>query len=115
MFYYIFAKTDKGNFRELNEDSILVNREVVCSGTEEACVAAPFITAVCDGVGGENSGELASQMCLGHLAMFDYSSNADLKKELMNIHNKIKKQGVRREGAANMQTTLCALAVDEKG
>ena len=115
MFYYIFAKTDKGNFRELNEDSILVNREVVCSGTEEACVAAPFITAVCDGVGGENSGELASQLCLGHLAMFDYSSNADLKKELMNIHNKIKKQGVRREGAANMQTTLCALAVDEKG
>ncbi|MBR1563231.1 MAG: serine/threonine-protein phosphatase [Ruminococcus sp.] len=115
MYYYIYAMTDKGNYREINEDCVLVDHEVKSSGSRDACVSAPFITAVCDGVGGENAGELASKLCLAHLAALDYSSSVDLKKTVTNIHNKIKRQGVRTEGSANMQTTLCALAVDEQG
>lgn len=37
-----------------------------------------------------------------------------MKRTLIDVHNKIKKQGVRAENAANMQTTLCCLAVDEE-
>ena len=115
MFYYIFGITDKGNFRDLNEDSILIDHVVLDHGSYEACVSAPFITAVCDGVGGENAGELASHLCLGHLAVMDYNSTVDIRRRIMTIHNKIKKQGVRTEGSANMQTTLCALTVNEYG
>lgn len=115
MFYYIFGITDKGNFRELNEDSILIDHVVLDHGSYEACVSAPFITAVCDGVGGENAGELASRLCLGYLSAVDYNSTVDIRHRIMTIHNKIKKHGVRTEGSANMQTTLCALTVDEHG
>lgn len=50
----------QGNYREQNEDCILIDHEVINSGSYESTVAAPFIAAVCDGVGGENAGEVAS-------------------------------------------------------
>ena len=112
--YYIFGITDKGNYREQNEDCILIDHEVINSGSYESTVAAPFIAAVCDGVGGENAGEVASELCLRHLSILEYNSGVDMKRTLINVHNKIKKQGVRAENAANMQTTLCCLAVDEE-
>lgn len=115
MFYYIYGATDKGNYREQNEDCILIDHEVINSGSYESTVAAPFIAAVCDGVGGENAGEVASELCLRHLSILEYGSAVDMKKALLDVHGKIKKQGVRAENAANMQTTLCCLAVDEEG
>ena len=115
MNYYIYGYTDTGNFRNHNEDSILIDHEVLDRGGYEASVSAPFITAVCDGVGGENAGELAAKLCLQHLSILDYTSNCDLEKTILNIHNKIKKSGVTAENAANMQTTLCGLAIDENG
>ena len=109
MYYYIYGITDKGNYREQNEDCILIDHEVINSGSYESTVAAPFIAAVCDGVGGENAGEVASELCLRHLSILEYNSGVDMKRTLIDVHNKIKKQGVRAENAANMQTTLCAL------
>ena len=113
MNYYIYGFTDKGNFRSHNEDSILIDHDVAQEGSLEASVSAPFLSAVCDGVGGEQAGELASKLCLQHLAILDYDSSVDLRSELLNIHNKIKKRGISDFGSVNMQTTLCCLAVDE--
>lgn len=115
MNYYIYGYTDTGGYRENNEDAVLIDHEVVTSGGREAAVSAPFICAVCDGVGGENAGELAARLCLQHLAVLDYSSSVDMKQKLMMVHGKIKRKGVNEENAVNMQTTLCALAVDENG
>ncbi len=115
MNYYLYGYTDKGSYREHNEDAMLIDREVVIDGFYEATCQAPFITAVCDGVGGENAGELASRVCLKHLSLVDYAANVDMKKELLKIHGKIKRKSTFEENAANMQTTLCALAVDEEG
>lgn len=113
MNYYIYGYTDKGNYREHNEDSILVNHDVSQGGKLESTVAAPFLSAVCDGVGGEQAGEIASKLCLQHLAILDYDSTVDLKSTLMNIHESIKKRGLAHAESENMQTTLCCLAVDE--
>ena len=33
MYYYIFGITDKGNYREQNEDCILIDHEVINSGS----------------------------------------------------------------------------------
>lgn len=115
MNYYIYGFTDKGNYRSNNEDSMLIYREVIQSGGCEATVSAPFLTAICDGVGGEQAGEIASRLCLQHLSILDYSSKTNLDETLLNIHNKIKKCGISDAGAVNMQTTLCCLAVDENG
>lgn len=115
MKYYVFGYTDTGGFREHNEDALLINREVITEGTYEATCTAPFIAAVCDGVGGENAGELAAKVCLQHLSIVDYSEAADMKRTLLNIHGKIKRKSVYTDNAQNMQTTLCALGVDEHG
>ena len=114
MNYYIYGCSETGA-RSHNEDSILIDHEVIHDGSFESTVAAPFITAVCDGVGGENAGEIASELCLRHLSILDYNSKVNMSKSIMEIHNKIKKKGISAENAANMQTTLCALAVDEEG
>ena len=114
MKYYIYGYTDTGG-REKNEDAVLVGKEVVTKGFCEAVSDAPFITGVCDGVGGEKAGELASRTCLRLLSEVEYTAACDLKKVLLDIHGKIRKKSSRERWVENMQTTLCAFAVDEEG
>ncbi len=115
MKYYVYGFTDKGNFRNHNEDAMLINHEVIRCGGAEAVISAPFLSAVCDGVGGEHKGEIASKLCLQYLSLLNYNSSTDLSFELMTIHNNIKKYGITHDDSVNMQTTLCCLAVDESG
>ncbi|EXM41054.1 hypothetical protein RASY3_03280 [Ruminococcus albus SY3] len=115
MRYYIYGYTDTGSVKKNNGDAVLVNNEVINEGFREAVLDAPFITAVCDGVGEENAGEIAAGLCLKELALVDYTSKTDIKQSLMAIHGKIKKHSTQEKYLANMQTTLCAFAVDEDG
>ncbi len=115
MNYYIYGYTDKGNYRAKNEDCMLINRETVAEGGFGSVCIAPFLTAVCDGVGGEQAGEIASDLCIRYLSVTDYDSTVDLDQRILQIHNKIVKHGIQQPGSVNMQTTLCCLAVDENG
>ena len=115
MRYYIYGYTDTGSVKKNNEDAVLVNNEVINDGFREAVLDAPFITAVCDGMGEENAGGIAAGLCLKELASVSYTSKTDLKQSLMAIHGKIKKRSTQDKASANMQTTLCAFAVDEDG
>ena len=115
MNYYIYGLTSKGNVRENNEDRILIYKDVVSDGSCCTTLSAPFIAAVCDGVGGENAGEVAAQLCLEQLSDIVYHADVDLKREVLNIHHDIKRKGIGESLSVNMQTTLCALAVDENG
>lgn len=115
MNYYIYGFTDKGNYHSHNEDCMLINRETVINGGFESVCISPFLTAVCDGVGGEQAGEIASELCVRYLSVTNYDSSVDLDKHIMSIHNKIKKHGIQSADSINMQTTLCCLAVDEAG
>lgn len=115
MKYYVFGYTDTGGFRDHNEDALLLNRKILTESSAEATVEAPFIAAVCDGVGGENMGDLAAKICLENLSTLQYSEATDMKRTLLNIHGKIKRKSVIIDKAKNMQTTLCCLGVDEHG
>lgn len=94
---------------------MLINRETVSKGGFESVCIAPFLAAVCDGVGGEQAGEVASDLCVRYLSVADYDSSVDLDSQILSIHNKIKKHGISSPESVNMQTTLCCLAVDETG
>ncbi|MGN1133259.1 MAG: PP2C family protein-serine/threonine phosphatase [Oscillospiraceae bacterium] len=113
MNFYVYGCTGKGNIRDHNEDAILVNHDVIQDGALEANISIPFLTAVCDGVGGEKAGEVASQLCLKYLAVSDFNSTTNINEMVLNIHNNIIKHGSANPDTVNMQTTLCCLAVDE--
>ena len=112
--YYLCGITDKGIVSH-NEDCMLLDKSVRHEGAMHMAVAAPFLAAVCDGVSGENAGELASQTCLKLLSAVRYSSKTDLCETVLTIHEGIAAQGERHRSTENMQTTLCGIAVDEFG
>ncbi|MDE6088202.1 MAG: SpoIIE family protein phosphatase [Oscillospiraceae bacterium] len=110
--YYCCAITDKG-IRSHNEDALLIHRTVLTEGVTEQKLSSPFLIAVADGVAGEQSGEIASSKCLEMLKQVSFSSHVNMERKLSNIHTSLAKIGAKREHTRNMQTTLCAIGVDE--
>lgn len=113
--YYCCGITDKGPYRDNNEDAYLINKYVPSLTSREEELYPPFIAAVADGVGGEASGEIASGMALRLLSSVSPSKSGAFHKKIISIHRRIRRYGMTHPKAANMQTTLCALAVDENG
>ncbi|MBQ8568108.1 MAG: serine/threonine-protein phosphatase [Oscillospiraceae bacterium] len=113
--YYCCGITDTGCVREHNEDAFMINRTVMSDNNLESSLKGPFIVAVADGVAGEADGDVASKMALKMLSDIRPTRRTDFKKKIMDIHRKLRKYGEKHRRSSNMQTTLCALAVDEKG
>ena len=110
--YYLCGITEKG-LPPHNEDALMLHHSVTAEGALRMAVRAPFLAAVCDGVSGEHAGELASQSCLEALSAVKYTRRTDLRRRILTIHAQIAEQSRRRADTANMQTTLCGIAVDE--
>ncbi len=110
--YYCCAITEKG-IRDHNEDAFLIHHTVVTEGVTECLVSAPFMAAVADGVSGEQCGELASSMSLEMLKKVQFSSETDLESKLTEIHRALTDYSIQQSETANMQTTLCGIAIDE--
>lgn len=111
--YYCCGITDKG-VRQNNEDAYLINKIVPDKAQMESDIRPPFITAVADGVGGEAAGEVASHLALELLSSVRFGKRVSLRSKIMTIHTKLRRFGLTHGGTLNMQTTLCALAVDEE-
>lgn len=112
--FYCCGITDTGRVRDHNEDAFLINRLVMSSAELESNVRAPMVAAVADGVGGEASGEVASRLALQLLSDMKPSPKTDYEKKIMTIHRSLQRHGVLHK-SENMQTTLCALVVEESG
>lgn len=112
--FYCCGITDTGTVREHNEDAFLIGKTVKTGKSTERTVKPPVIAAVADGVGGEASGEVASKMALSLLAAVKPSPKTDYEQKILAIHAALQKYGVSHK-RSNMQTTLCALAVEADG
>ncbi len=110
--YYCCAITSQG-IREHNEDAMLLHKHVLTEGMIEDRLTAPFMVAVADGVSGELGGEIASRTCMELLRDINFSSRTDLDTQLSTIHSTLTQIGTAGEGTRNMQTTLCAVGIDE--
>ena len=118
MYYKAYGITDIGCIRSKNEDRILINGKVYSEGEASSVVCTPSVTAVCDGVGGERGGEIAAQTCLDELSGKSFSSLCeikDIRRDILAIHDKVLDIAAKTQEHENMQTTLCALSLDEKG
>ncbi len=112
--FYCCGITDKGTVRENNEDAFLINRLVMFSAEMESNVSAPMVAAVADGVGGETSGEIASRLALELFSDLKPNPKTDYEKKVLSVHRSLQRYGITHN-TENMQTTLCALAVDSSG
>ncbi|MDO5560034.1 MAG: serine/threonine-protein phosphatase [Oscillospiraceae bacterium] len=110
--FYCCGITEKG-LKEKNEDAILIHNTVMTEGKMELRVDHPFMMAVCDGVSGEKSGDVAARMCLGELAKSQFDSELNLQQKISRIHKQLKHYGLFHKSSENMQTTICGFAVDE--
>lgn len=116
--FYCCGITDTGSVRDHNEDAFLIQKNVAASPLErketETETKSPLIAAVADGVAGEASGEVASRKALELLAAVKPSPKTDYLQKIMSIHRAMQRYGVSHN-TRNMQTTLCALAVEQGG
>ena len=115
-----YGQTDVGRRRKLNEDNILVD-------------VSASLFAVCDGMGGHNAGEVASQMAIETLASFIQKSHREkeitwpygldvnlsfdgnrLKTAIKLANKKVFKSADNREDYTGMGTTLVAAIVSGK-
>ncbi|MCC8192658.1 MAG: serine/threonine-protein phosphatase [Ruminococcus sp.] len=114
MKYLLTATTSVGNYRNHNEDAILLGESVLLDGSRQRNIFPPFLCAVCDGVGGENAGEVASRMTAELLSVCEYKNTSELKNRIFEIHDKLVKAGDAKSEIFNMQTTLCLIMVDKQ-
>lgn len=116
MFTYMrfntYGITDIGKYRKNNEDAIIIGESICTDGILETEMSPPFFAAVCDGVGGEKSGEIASSFTLEKLLMTTYSKVTELKTRVFGIHDELIEYGREHPESFNMQTTLCLVAFD---
>ena len=110
--YYCCGITEKG-VPAHNEDALLLHDIVETDGAVKMGAEAPFLVAVCDGVSGEQAGELASRTCLELLSQIQYSAAVNLRRTILNIHAEIAERSRAEKDTVNMQTTLCGIAIDE--
>jgi protein phosphatase len=115
------GQTDVGRRRKLNEDNFIVDRE-------------HGLYAVCDGMGGHNAGEVASQLAIETLAAFVRKSAGEekditwpygletslsfeanrLKTALRLANKRVFKAADNREDYTGMGTTAVALLISDK-
>lgn len=112
--FYCCGITDTGAVRDHNEDAFLIQKNVITCGNAETETDSPLIAAVADGVAGEVSGEIASRKALEQLAGLKPSRKTDYLQKIMSVHHALQKYGISHN-TRNMQTTICALAVEQDG
>lgn len=109
--YEVFGQLDTGEVREHNEDAFLINKIQVSEDLFlHQLLKGDFILAVADGVGGENSGEVAAEICLKSLATLNPPITQEiLKDKILDINNEIIEYGQRNQESLGLCTTVAGM------
>ena len=111
-FNYI-GYTEKGSRNAVNEDHVIVNGKMLDDNVVEYNKNDAIIAVISDGVGGNDAGEVASEIVADGFKSVD-PSNLSVKKisRLLNSINEklIQKQGLNI-GNANMAATVAGVAI----
>ena len=102
----IYALTDKGVNKDLNEDRVIVNKEIISDGKIET-VLYDGIFAIADGVGGNNGGAKASQFVAEKLIDLIEVDNNSLRK----INEDLLLSSIVEISNSNMATTLSGIQI----
>ncbi|MCM1170597.1 MAG: serine/threonine-protein phosphatase [Clostridium sp.] len=109
--FNVVGFTDKGLYREKNEDCILINKTTSQGGKIEGRFEDSFIVGIADGVGGRPAGEVASKIILEKISTIDLQKDAPelllLKvEEASDCIRAIEKENIQMKGMASTLTLL---------
>lgn len=123
----ISASSQMGLVRDNNEDMILVRnkfvRDETIQSTVDTAVCDRCAFALCDGMGGHNAGEVASEEVLANLNFFIGDMPEKLSSEafqdtivewFQSVHASINSRGKDDEALRGMGTTFVAIIFYEK-
>ena len=108
------AMTDVGEIRKSNEDKIVF----IQPHDENVLSNKGSLAIVCDGMGGHNSGELASKIGIQGVSKYYYKSKANIaqsiREAMVYAHKEIISVAKRNPKHARMGTTCTAVVILEK-
>lgn len=113
------AVTNVGNVRENNEDNLYINKKfkkdisTLNEYYEDKNIRKQYLYAVCDGMGGEELGELASMIAVKTLALYQ---KTDIKSTIMNYiqeANKLICDEIKKNDGVRIGTTLALLYIND--
>lgn len=104
--------SDIGNLRTNNEDLAMV----AIPASEKELLSKGILLLLADGMGGHNSGEVASSMALENFSKSYYATKGNmykrLKKAVEKANSEIYKDSMNNEAHSGMGTTLTAFAIN---
>lgn len=113
--YRIEAIVDKGVFKEDSEDKIMINRNVISDGTYHFNIEdKDIIMALADGVGGENSGEIAAELTLKEISKIEmnyYNIEDKIRTTISNCFDVLIQEAAKNKECRGMATTLTGMAI----
>lgn len=112
MLLTVYYSCDVGNVRKNNEDGILIMDEFIrdSHGKIELNINDfPVIFAVADGVGGEEAGEIASEIVLKGLSKNIPQNYDEIVTRLRELKNRMQEYAKIKETLKNMSTTVAGL------
>ena len=119
MNYQIAAFTHIGTVREINQDRILVQDQILLDGTRDCEHIERCFCFVADGIGGNPAGDLAAQFVLERLVQWKESQSEireeQLCAELERINGELIQFGHERREYYGLSTTLIGFVAHNAG
>lgn len=114
----VSALTHVGKVRQKNEDAIcsskwVRNKSMDNPRVEEYQISTARTFVVADGVGGQNAGEIASQLAVNALSRVEISlrSPAAIRSELQRVNRFVYSEADRNPNCLEMGTTIAGISV----
>ena len=107
------AFTEKNSGRAVNDDRIMVDKQVILAGSCEGMAADTLVAVVCDGVGGERHGDYAAQLSAERFRDFDPEGEilSDIIRNMADANEQIMKKQETDPEYLRMATTLAGIVI----
>lgn len=105
--------TEKGNLKPINEDCVIIDNEILYEGSCSGRIEDSIVAVVCDGVGGEPGGYIASRIAASSFksTQFIMGSPFDLCRHLHSINYRLIQEQKLRPEFQSMSTTIAGMMI----
>ena len=112
MLEYI-AYSNKGFFRKKNQDRVMIDGKILKEGSLKGISQGNILAVVCDGVGGNNGGEVAAEIVANGFATYGetIANVEELKERISVLNQNIMNEQKNNDSLSGMATTASGLQI----